>query len=54
MLENREQEEMLAPIKKFQTRNRYAPWLSKETMELKGKREAAQAKAAETGATKDW
>ena len=44
----------MAPIKKFQTRTKYAPWLSKETKELKVKREAAQAKATETGTPEDW
>ena len=27
--------DMMAPIKKFQTRTNYAPWISKETKELK-------------------
>ena len=46
--------DLMAPVKKFQTRKKYAPWLSKETKELKLKREAAQAKAAESGNPEDW
>ena len=46
--------DMMAPIKKFQTRTNYAPWISKETKELKNKREAAQKKATETGNHEDW
>ena len=44
----------MAPIKKFQTRTKYAPWFYKETKELKLKKEAAQAKATETGTPEDW
>ena len=44
----------LAPIKKFQTRAHYAPWLSKETKLLKAQREAAHKKAAETDKQEDW
>ena len=39
----------MAPVKKIQTRNNYAPWLGKETKLLKDKREAA-----ETDRQEDW
>ena len=44
----------MAPVKKIQTRNNYAPWLGKETKLLKDKREAAHEKAAETQRQEDW
>ena len=44
----------MAPIKKIQTRTKYAPWLSKETKLLKDKREAAQEQAAQTDNQEDW
>ena len=44
----------VAPIKKFQTRIHYAPWLSKDTKQLKVQREAAHRKAAETDEQEDW
>ena len=46
--------DIMAPIKKIQTRKNYVPWLSKETKLLKDKREAAQEKAAETDHPEDW
>jgi hypothetical protein len=44
----------MAPIRKIQTRNNYAPWISKETKLLKDKREAAQERAVETDSHEDW
>ena len=44
----------LAPIKTIQTRTNYAPWLSKDTKDLKKQREAAQEKAARTNNQEDW
>ena len=44
----------LAPIRTFQTRVNYAPWLSEETKLLKKKREEAQEKAARTNDLEDW
>ena len=43
-----------APIKVFQVRTNYAPWLSKSTKDLMSKRDAAQKKAGETNQTDDW
>ena len=44
----------LAPIKTFQTRVNYAPWLSDETKLLKKQREEAQEKASRTNNLEDW
>ena len=44
----------MAPIKKIQTRNKYAPWLSEDTKHLKAEREAAQERAAESDDPEDW
>ena len=44
----------MAPVKKFQTRNNYAPWMSKETKSLKKEREEAHKKATETDHPDDW
>ena len=44
----------LAPIKTFQTRTQYAPWLTDETKLLKGLREEAQDRAAQTDDPDDW
>ena len=44
----------MAPIKTFQTRSNYAPWLQEETKLLKDQREAAQSKAAQTDDPEDW
>ena len=44
----------VAPIKKFQTRTHYAPWLSKDTKLLKAQRETAHKKSAETDKQEDW
>ena len=41
-------------MKKFQTRSRYAPWMSEETKLLKTKREEAHQKASETDLPEDW
>ena len=43
-----------APVKVFQVRTNYAPWLSKSTKDLMSKRDAAQKKASETNVTEDW
>ena len=44
----------MAPIKTFQTRTNYAPWLQDETKLLKDQREAAKSKAAQTDDPEDW
>ena len=44
----------LAPIRTFQTRVNYAPWLSDETKLFKKQREEAQEKAARTNDLEDW
>ena len=44
----------MAPVKKFQTRTKYAPWMSEETKLLKKKREEAHQKASETDLPEDW
>ena len=38
----------------FQTRTKYAPWMSKETKILKENREAAHKKASDTDLPEDW
>ena len=43
-----------APVKSFQVRNNYVPWLSKETQELMKERNTAQHRAATTGLDEDW
>ena len=44
----------LAPIKTFQSRANYAPWLSDETKLLKKQREEAQEKASRSNDLEDW
>ena len=44
----------MAPIKKFQTRTKYAPWLSTDTKQLMVEREAAQQKASLSDSPDDW
>ena len=44
----------MAPIKRFQTRTKYAPWLSNRTKNLMAEREAAQNKASQTDSLEDW
>ena len=44
----------MAPIKKFQTRTKYAPWLSNETKHLITERESAQQKASQSDSQEDW
>ena len=44
----------MAPIKKFQTRTNYAPWLNDDTKHLIAERNAAQRKASETDNPEDW
>ena len=39
----------MAPIRKYQVRAKYAPWLSKNTKELMNERDLAHKKAATTG-----
>ena len=46
--------DLLAPIKTFQTRTQYAPWLSEEAKLLKKKREEAFKKASESDDVEDW
>ena len=44
----------MAPVKKYQVRNNYAPWLTNATKGLMTDRDLAQKKAAETGLSDDW
>ena len=44
----------MAPIRVFQIRTNYAPWLSCTTKELMKKRDLAQKKAGETNSADDW
>ena len=44
----------MAPIRKFQTRKNYVPWMSKDTKVLKEKREAIYKKATSTDNAEDW
>ena len=44
----------MAPVKKFQVRNHYAPWLTSSTKALITERDLAQLKAAKSGAENDW
>ena len=44
----------VAPIKTFQTRSQYAPWMSEETKHLKKLREEAQEKASKSNKDEDW
>ena len=46
--------DIMAPVKKFQTRTKYAPWMSKETKILKENREAAHKKATDTDLPEYW
>ena len=43
-----------APIKTFQTRTKYAPWLSKETENLIARRNEAHNIASSTKRNEDW
>ena len=43
-----------APLKKFQNRKRYAPWISNSTKELMQERNSAQAWATATKQAEDW
>ena len=44
----------MAPVKKFQTRQNYVPWLSAETKNLKLERERAHEKAIRSDCQQDW
>ena len=46
--------DQMAPIKKFQTRKNYAPWMSKDTKILKNNRDLAHKRAIETDKPEDW
>ena len=46
--------DILAPIRTFQTRTNYAPWLSEEAKGLKKQREEAFEKAAKSDNVQDW
>ena len=46
--------DQLAPVKKIQTRKKYAPFLSEETKEEMVSRDKAQQRAAESGKPEDW
>ena len=46
--------DVMAPIRVFQIRTNYAPWLSCTTKELMKKRDFAQKKAGETNSIDDW
>ena len=43
-----------APVKSFQVRNNYVPWLSKQTLDIMKERNTAQHRAAMTGLDEDW
>ena len=44
----------MAPVRKIQTRKKYAAWMTKETKALKEKREAAHERAVVTDNQEDW
>ena len=44
----------MAPLRTIQVRTSYAPWLSKETINLMKERDTLQKKASETGSREDW
>ena len=44
----------MAPVRKYQIRQKYAPWLSSKTKELINERNLAQKKAAKNGVDEDW
>ena len=44
----------MAPIKKFQVRSHYAPWLTSATKEMMTERDLAHKKASESGKNEDW
>ena len=44
----------LAPVKTIQTRNKYVPWLAKETNNLMEQRDLAQGRAANSRFQEDW
>ena len=44
----------MAPVKKYQVRSNYAPWLTSKTKDLMNERDLAQKTAAETGNEEDW
>ena len=46
--------DQLAPVKTIQTRNKYVPWLSKETKNLMEQRDLAQGRAASSRSQEDW
>ena len=46
--------DVMAPVKTFQVRTKYAPWLSDETKELIKKRKEAQIVASESKSQDDW
>ena len=46
--------DQMAPIRTFQIRKKYVPWLSESTKELMKERDAAQATAASSRNQDDW
>ena len=44
----------MAPMKTIQVRTRYAPWLSKQTIQLMKERDQQQKTASETKKREDW
>ena len=44
----------MAPIKSFQVRTNYAPWLSQATKDLMSERDRLQQRAAQSGCSEDW
>ena len=44
----------MAPVRKYQVRRKYAPWLSKSTKELMNERNLAQKRAAKSGKAYEW
>ena len=45
---------MMAPIKTFQQRRQYAPWLSKETKTVMANRDNAVSRAQQSQQPEDW
>ena len=44
----------MAPVKKYQVRPKYAPWLTNTTKDLMNERDLAQKRAAKSGDSDDW
>ena len=46
--------DVMAPVKKIQLRNNFAPWISEDCKAEMAARDAANKKAAESGLDTDW